>query len=70
MLLTIYHIQLTLNYAIRACLIVRLNMSMTSTGVLFNPIFHLIFLFKTHIAKTNLLIISVKHDKKLASQCT
>ena len=58
-----------INYNPASCHRVRLNMSMTSTEVLFNPIFN--FLFKTHSAKANLPFIKLlKHDNKLASQCT
>ena len=48
---------LYISYNPASCHRVTLNMPMTSTWVLFNPIFH--FLFKTHSAKTNLLFISV-----------
>ena len=58
MLLTIYHKQLTLNYAKRSLPQSKAVHVNDINWVLFNPIFH--FLFKTHIAKTNLLCFSVK----------
>ena len=58
MLLTIYHKQLTLNNAKRSLPQSKAVHVIDINWGPFNPIFH--FLFKTHIAKTNLLFISVK----------
>ena len=59
---------LYISYNPASCHRVRLNMSMTSTGVLFKTIFH--FLFKTHSAKTTYYSLVLKHDNKLPSKCT
>ena len=59
---------LNISYNPASCHRVRLNMSMTSTGVLFNPTFQ--FLLKTHSAKQAYFSLVLKHDNKLASYCT
>ena len=65
MLLTIYYIQLTLNYAERSLPQSKaVHVNDINWGP-FQP--NLSFLFKTHITKTNLLFLVLKHDNKLAS---